>query len=103
MRRASARTKYTPPADKQIARYHAGEQDADGVLLAAQSLLRTMSPEAVEDREYYFVDLDLPAEKRCRHEGPYGRTCSRRANHVSADHRCMEISWTNESTERAQA
>lgn len=76
-----------------VAEVEAGRETPDAVVLAAKALLRVTSPAAVEDREYY-TDMVLPAEQRCGAEyGRWGRVCSRRAGHVSPDHRDMEFSW----------
>ena len=82
--------------ERQVKRVEAGETEPDAVMIAAKALLRVTSPAAVEDREYY-TDMVLPAEQRCGAEyGKWGRVCSRRAGHVSPDHRDMEFSWTDE-------
>jgi hypothetical protein len=78
---------------RQLDRAAAGETDDSAVAMAARALLRATSPAAVEDRQYYDVDLDLPTDKRCRAEGKHGRVCGRRANHVSDTHRDLEFSW----------
>ena len=79
--------------ERQVKRVEAGETEPDAVMIAAKALLRVTSPAAVEDREYY-TDMVLPAEQRCGAEyGKWGRVCSRRAGHVSPDHRDMEFSW----------
>lgn len=79
---------------RQLARVDAGQTEPDAIRIAAEQVLRVTSPAAVEDREYHTVDLALPADQRCGAIGERsGRTCSRRANHVSDTHRCMEISW----------
>ena len=72
---------------------HVGEPTIP-VVAAAEHLLRVMSPEAVEDREYHTVDLALPVTARCGAYGSRtGRTCSRRYGHVSDTHRDGEITW----------
>lgn len=63
------------------------------VVAAAEHLLMVSDPAAVEDREYHRVDLRLRESQQCGAHGPYGRVCKRRAEHVSADHRDLEISW----------
>jgi len=82
---------------RQIARVDAGEltvaAGADAIRVAADALLRVTSPAAVEDREYFTVDLGLPISARCAARGDNGLVCSRRDNHVSPTHRCAEISW----------
>lgn len=78
---------------RQLARAEAGETDDSSVAIAARALLRVTSPEAVEDREYFNVDLGLPRGERCLAKGDHGRVCSRRYKHVSTTHRDCEISW----------
>lgn len=77
----------------QLKRVEAGEAGTDAILIAAEQVLRVTSPAAVEDREYFTVDLALPRSERCGHHGPYGRVCSRRFQHASPTHREAEISW----------
>lgn len=78
---------------RQIARVDAGETEAGAIRTAAEALLRVTSPAAVEDREYFRVDLELPRGERCLARGEYDRVCSRRYRHVSPTHRDCEISW----------
>lgn len=67
------------------------------VIVAAEHLLRTLDPAAIEDREYHSYDLQLPEVRRCGAEYPlWGRTCSRRLGHINESHRDGEISWTDE-------
>ena len=77
--------------DKVIAMHAEGKADLKYVLIAAQQLLRVMSPEAVEDREYF---TQLGQGEACGEVGMYGRACSRRKGHVNETHRDMEYSWT---------
>ena len=67
----------------------------DAIRIAAEQLLRVTDPAEQEDREYVTVDLALPISQRCGGRNG-GRTCSRRAGHVSPDHRDAEISWKGE-------
>lgn len=95
---------YTQSALDNLAHWvgevEAGRRGPDAVMIAAKALLRVTSPAAVEDREYLTVDLNLPVSERCGAEyGKWGRVCSRRAGHVSPDHRDMEFSWTDEMKE----
>lgn len=79
--------------EKQLVRYRAGGS-VDGVIVAAEQLLRVTSPAAVEDREYFSVDLGLPISQRCGEVSErWGRKCSRRAGHVHPNHRDAEVSW----------
>lgn len=78
---------------RQIARVDAGETEADAIRIAAEALLRVTSAAAVEDREYFNVDLALPRGERCLAKGDHGRVCSRRYRHASPTHRDAEISW----------
>lgn len=78
---------------RQIARVDAGETDDSAIRVAAEALLRVASPEAVEDREYYWVDLKLVRSEQCLAKGEHGRVCSRRFQHASPTHRDCEISW----------
>lgn len=78
---------------RYVQRVKNGERPASDLIGVAEAVLRVTSPAAVEDREYY-TDMVLPAEQRCGAEyGKWGRVCSRRAGHVSPDHRDMEFSW----------
>jgi hypothetical protein len=53
-----------------------------------------------EDREYFAVDLGLPLHERCGAvNARLGRTCSRRALHVSDTHRDGELSWTQDNAD----
>lgn len=80
---------------RQIARVDAGETDVNAIRIAAEELLRVTDPAAIEDAEYHRVDLELPISLRCGSRMPeYGRSCSRRAGHVSPTHRDGEISWS---------
>lgn len=78
---------------RQLARVDAGEAGTDAIRIAAEAVLRVTSPAAVEDREYFNVDLELPRGERCLAKGDHGRVCSRRYRHVSPTHRDCEISW----------
>lgn len=79
---------------RQIARVDAGETDAGAIRVAAEQVLRVAAPAAVEDREYFSVDLALDADAQCGATSPeHNRRCSRRVEHVSTDHRSLEISW----------
>lgn len=79
---------------RQIARVDAGETDAGAIRTAAEALLRVTNPAAVEDREYFRVDLELPRGERCLAvSDDHGLVCSRRYRHVSDTHRSHEISW----------
>ena len=78
---------------RQLERVAAGEAGTDALVIAAEALLRVTSPAAVEDREYFSVDLALPRGERCLAQGKHGRVCSRRYQHVSPTHRDAEISW----------
>lgn len=95
---------YTQSALDHLARYvqlvKNGERPARDLIGAAEAVLRVTSPAAVEDREYMTVDLTLPVSERCGAEyGKWGRVCSRRAGHVSPDHRDLEFSWADEMKE----
>ena len=79
---------------RQIERVNRGEASEKAIRIAAEQLLRVTTPAAIEDREYG-KDLALPISARCGERGQYGRVCSRRANHVSPDHRDIEYSWTS--------
>jgi hypothetical protein len=80
-----------------------GERNPRDLIGVAEAVLRATSPEAVEDREYMTVDLNLPASERCGDEyGRWGRVCSRRDGHVSPTHRDLEFSWTDKMKENAR-
>ena len=79
--------------ERQLQRVDAGEAGIEALRGAIEALLRVSAPAAVEDREYHRVDLRLRESQQCGAHGPYGRVCKRRAEHVSADHRDLEISW----------
>ncbi len=78
---------------RQIARVDAGETEAGAIRTAAEALLRVTSPEAVEDREYFYVDLNMIRSERCLAQGDNGLTCGRRYGHISPTHRSHEITW----------
>lgn len=78
---------------RQLERVAAGEAGTDAIRIAAEALLRVASPAAVEDREYFRVDLELPRGERCLAKGDNGLVCGRRYRHVSPTHRSAEISW----------
>ena len=79
---------------RQIARVDAGDTGTGAIRIAAEALLRVAAPAAVEDREYFSVDLALDADAQCgATSDEHARRCTRRVEHVSSSHRSLEISW----------